>query len=348
MTASGPVQAVYKPHRGEQSLWDFPDGLYRREVAAYRLSEALGWGLVPPTVLRDDGPFGTGSVQLFLEADYERHYFTLLEDGGREGELEAFCAFDVVANNADRKSGHVLVDADEHLWGIDHGLCFHAQPKLRTVIWDFAERGGARLDRRRPGAAGGRRTAGRPGGTAVVGGGRGGGPTGRAACPRSGSSPNPTATVPPTPGRWSDRTVPRPGSGDPARGGSGASGRSADAWIQLHVQLRLDGGRHRGGQAGPAPRGQVDAVRGAHVDLGTRCVGQERRERRPGCRPATGPTTRKLAPRSLVWATWAATRLFRCFRAALSPGFCMGGIPTHSTWAPAALASAMKAATRAE
>jgi uncharacterized repeat protein (TIGR03843 family) len=136
---AGPVQAVYKPHRGEQSLWDFPDGLFRREVAAYRLSEALGWGLVPPTVLRDDAPFGTGSVQLFLEADYERHYFTLLEDGGREAELEAFCAFDVVANNADRKSGHVLVDADEHLWGIDHGLCFHALPKLRTVIWDFAE-----------------------------------------------------------------------------------------------------------------------------------------------------------------------------------------------------------------
>jgi uncharacterized repeat protein (TIGR03843 family) len=136
---TGPVQAVYKPHRGEQSLWDFPDGLFRREVAAYRLSEALGWGLVPPTVLRDDAPFGTGSVQLFLEADYERHYFTLLEDGGREDQLEAFCAFDVVANNADRKSGHVLVDADEHLWGIDHGLCFHAQHKLRTVIWDFAD-----------------------------------------------------------------------------------------------------------------------------------------------------------------------------------------------------------------
>jgi uncharacterized repeat protein (TIGR03843 family) len=78
-------------------------------------------------------------VQLFVEADYERHYFTLLEDGGRERELEVFCAFDVVANNADRKSGHVLVDTDEHLWGIDHGLCFHAHPKLRTVIWDFAD-----------------------------------------------------------------------------------------------------------------------------------------------------------------------------------------------------------------
>jgi uncharacterized repeat protein (TIGR03843 family) len=160
-----PVQAVYKPHRGEQSLWDFPDGLYRREVAAYELSEALGWGIVPPTVLRDDAPFGSGSVQLFIAADYERHYFTLLEDGalgegdsegGSAGDagyagdagdaadgshadvLRTFCAFDVVANNADRKSGHVLVDAGERLWGIDHGLCFHAQHKLRTVIWDFA------------------------------------------------------------------------------------------------------------------------------------------------------------------------------------------------------------------
>ncbi len=134
-----PVQAVYKPHQGEQSLWDFPDGLYRREVAAYRLSEALGWGLVPPTVLREDAPFGPGSVQLFLQSDYEQHYFTLLEGGGREEELRVFCAFDVVANNSDRKSGHVLYGADGRLWGIDHGLCFHVQHKLRTVIWDFAE-----------------------------------------------------------------------------------------------------------------------------------------------------------------------------------------------------------------
>jgi uncharacterized repeat protein (TIGR03843 family) len=135
---SRPVQAVYKPHQGEQSLWDFPDGLYRREVAAYRLSEALGWGIVPPTVLREDAPFGPGSVQLFVEADYEEHYFTLLEEGGHEGQLEVFCAFDVVANNADRKSGHVLHTGEGRLWGIDHGLCFHAQHKLRTVIWDFA------------------------------------------------------------------------------------------------------------------------------------------------------------------------------------------------------------------
>ena len=133
-----PLFAVYKPGRGERSLWDFPDGLFRREVAAYRLSELLGWDLVPPTVLRDDGPFGPGSLQLFVEADYEQHYFTLYDTGGHEDALRAFCLFDAVANNADRKSGHVLIGPDGHLWGVDHGLCFHRQPKLRTVIWDFA------------------------------------------------------------------------------------------------------------------------------------------------------------------------------------------------------------------
>jgi uncharacterized repeat protein (TIGR03843 family) len=93
---------------------------------------------VPPTVVRDDAPFGPGSLQLFIAADYEHHYFTLLEEGSREDELQVFCAFDVVANNADRKSGHVLYASDGRLWGIDHGLCFHAHHKLRTVIWDFA------------------------------------------------------------------------------------------------------------------------------------------------------------------------------------------------------------------
>jgi uncharacterized repeat protein (TIGR03843 family) len=134
-----PLHAVYKPASGEQSLWDFPDGLYRREVAAFALSEALGWGLVPPTVERVDGPFGPGSLQLFVEADYEEHYLTMLEAGGYEDVLATICAFDVVANNADRKSGHVLQGADGRLWGIDHGLCFHRQHKLRTVIWDFAD-----------------------------------------------------------------------------------------------------------------------------------------------------------------------------------------------------------------
>jgi uncharacterized repeat protein (TIGR03843 family) len=132
------VHAVYKPGRGERPLWDFPDGLYRREVAAAALSDALGWGLVPPTVLRHDGPLGSGSVQLFVEADYEQHYFTLVETGGHDEALRAICAFDVVANNADRKSGHVLLGTGGRLWAIDHGLCFHEEPKLRTVVWDFA------------------------------------------------------------------------------------------------------------------------------------------------------------------------------------------------------------------
>jgi uncharacterized repeat protein (TIGR03843 family) len=132
------LAAVYKPGSGERDLWDFPDRLFLREVAAFALSEALGWGLVPPTVLRDDGPFGQGSLQLFVEADYAQHYFTLFDEGDHDAVLRTMCAFDVVANNADRKSGHVLLGAGDRLWGIDHGLCFHRQPKLRTVIWDYA------------------------------------------------------------------------------------------------------------------------------------------------------------------------------------------------------------------
>jgi uncharacterized repeat protein (TIGR03843 family) len=134
----GDLFAVYKPGNGERTLWDFPDQLYRREVAAYVLSEALGWGLVPPTVERIDAPFGPGSLQLFVDVDYAQHYFTLLDTGACEAALETVCAFDVVANNADRKSGHVLRGPDGRIWAIDHGLCFHRQHKLRTVIWDFA------------------------------------------------------------------------------------------------------------------------------------------------------------------------------------------------------------------
>ncbi|MGP8058989.1 MAG: SCO1664 family protein [Acidimicrobiales bacterium] len=129
--------AVYKPARGERPLWDFPTGLHRREVAAYVVSEALGWGLVPETVARHDAPFGPGSVQRFVPEDGTSHYFTLVEDPAWHPDLVRFAAFDVVANNADRKSGHVLA-AEGRLWGIDHGLTFHTQPKLRTVIWDFA------------------------------------------------------------------------------------------------------------------------------------------------------------------------------------------------------------------
>lgn len=131
------IRAVYKPARGERPLWDFPTGLYRREVAAYVLSQALGWDLVPETVTRREGPFGPGSVQRFVPEDGISHYFTLVEDESWHSTLVAIAAFDVMANNADRKSGHVLL-ADGRLWAIDHGLAFHAAPKLRTVIWDFA------------------------------------------------------------------------------------------------------------------------------------------------------------------------------------------------------------------
>jgi hypothetical protein len=131
------LAAVYKPARGERPLWDFPTGLHRREVAAYVLSEALGWDLVPPTIERLDAPLGVGSLQLFVDEDGESHYFTLRDESRWTESLHRMAVFDVVANNADRKSGHVLL-ADDRLWAIDNGLSFHCQPKLRTVIWDFA------------------------------------------------------------------------------------------------------------------------------------------------------------------------------------------------------------------
>jgi uncharacterized repeat protein (TIGR03843 family) len=129
---------VYKPARGERPLWDFPRGLHRRELAAWHLSEALGWGLVPLTVPRE-GPYGEGSVQLFVAADFEQHYFTLREDARHHDQLKRICAFDLVANNADRKSGHCLLAEDGAIYAIDNGLCFHVEPKLRTVIWEFAD-----------------------------------------------------------------------------------------------------------------------------------------------------------------------------------------------------------------
>jgi uncharacterized repeat protein (TIGR03843 family) len=129
--------AVYKPARGERRLWDFPTGLHRREVAAFLVSEALGLGVVPETVERTEAPFGVGSVQRFVPEDGSSHYFTLREDDRWRDVLIGIAAFDVVANNADRKSGHVLL-AEDRLWAIDNGLCFHEEPKLRTVIWDYA------------------------------------------------------------------------------------------------------------------------------------------------------------------------------------------------------------------
>jgi uncharacterized repeat protein (TIGR03843 family) len=139
------LTAVYKPQRGERPLWDFPRGsLNKRELAAFLVSDALNWDLVPPTVLRR-GPHGPGSVQLFIDHDPETHYFTL--EGRPEFcfSLQRMALFDVIINNADRKGGHVLLEADAgeptvpgRLWGIDHGICFHGDYKLRTVIWEFA------------------------------------------------------------------------------------------------------------------------------------------------------------------------------------------------------------------
>jgi hypothetical protein len=132
------VGAVYKPGRGERTLWDFPSHLYRREVVAYQVSEALGLGLVPETVLRVDAPFGEGSLQRFVDADFSEHYFSLLDNPEKHDVLRRIGAFDLLVNNADRKGGHCLLGKDGRVWAIDHGLCFHVQPKLRTVIWDFA------------------------------------------------------------------------------------------------------------------------------------------------------------------------------------------------------------------
>ncbi len=128
--------AVYKPHRGERPLWDFPQGtLCLREVAAYVVSRALGWPLIPPTVLRD-GPHGVGALQLFIDADLEATYFSLREE--RRADLFPVALFDILSNNADRKGGHLLLDEWDRIWAIDNALTFHAEPKLRTVIWDFA------------------------------------------------------------------------------------------------------------------------------------------------------------------------------------------------------------------
>jgi uncharacterized repeat protein (TIGR03843 family) len=133
------LQAVYKPFRGEQPLWDFPDNtLAQREVAAYMVSEALGFHFVPYTVLRVDVPaYGPGSLQQYIEYDSEYHYFTFSD--ADKARLRPVVLFDVLVNNADRKGSHVLIEKDTRkLWAIDHGLCFHEEDKLRTVLWDFA------------------------------------------------------------------------------------------------------------------------------------------------------------------------------------------------------------------
>lgn len=131
-------QAIYKPVRGERPLWDFERGLHKRERAAYLLSEHLGIGAVPPTVIRD-GPYGEGSFQWFVDADHSEHYFTIFEKfEDLHDQLREIAVLDVLANNTDRKSGHCLL-AHDRVWAIDQGLCFSAPFKLRTVIWEFSD-----------------------------------------------------------------------------------------------------------------------------------------------------------------------------------------------------------------
>ena len=130
--------AVYKPSRGEQPLWDFPENtLALREVAAYLVSEALGFHIVPYTTLREDGPHGSGSLQQFIDYDPNYHYFSF--SGEDRQLLRPIVLFDLLVNNADRKGGHVFFETNTHkLYAIDHGICFHEEDKLRTVLWDFA------------------------------------------------------------------------------------------------------------------------------------------------------------------------------------------------------------------
>jgi hypothetical protein len=128
--------AVYKPQAGEIPLWDFFEGtLCRREVAAFEVARAIGWPDVPPTVLRE-GPEGPGSLQQYVDFDPEQHYLTLRER--RADDFRRVALFDAVINNADRKSGHCLLSRDGRVFLIDHGVCFHHLPKIRTVIWEFA------------------------------------------------------------------------------------------------------------------------------------------------------------------------------------------------------------------
>jgi uncharacterized repeat protein (TIGR03843 family) len=126
---------VYKPVAGERPLWDFPDGtLAGREVGAYLVSEATGWDVVPPTVLRD-GPFGPGACQLWIDVDEDVDLVGLLrsDDPG----LQRIAIFDAVVNNADRKGGHLLPTPGGHVFGVDHGVCFSTEDKLRTVLWQW-------------------------------------------------------------------------------------------------------------------------------------------------------------------------------------------------------------------
>jgi uncharacterized repeat protein (TIGR03843 family) len=143
------LRAIYKPLKGERPLWDYPTGLWRREVAASELSAFLGWDAIPRTVARE-GPYGIGSMQRFVDADFEHHYFTIRETLIADRpmldlQMRRLATFDLLANSGDRKSGHVLVEglgddpqcALPSIYGIDNGLSFHDEHKLRTVMWDY-------------------------------------------------------------------------------------------------------------------------------------------------------------------------------------------------------------------
>ncbi len=137
VTLEETLSAVYKPTRGEQPLWDFPaQSLAKREAAAYLVSEALGWHFVPPTVYRRKAPLGPGSLQLFIPHHPEYHAFNFSPEDRQR--LRQVAVFDLLTNNADRKASHILKDEQGRLWLIDHGLCFHVDEKLRTVLWEFA------------------------------------------------------------------------------------------------------------------------------------------------------------------------------------------------------------------
>ena len=136
---AGGNQVIYKPIRGEQPLWDFPEGsLAARETAAYLVSEALGLGVVPPTILRD-GPAGEGAVQLWIDHEGVQRAVDLVnasDDG-----LRRLALFDAITNNGDRKGGHILPLADGRILGVDHGVTFAVEPKLRTVLWAWRSKG---------------------------------------------------------------------------------------------------------------------------------------------------------------------------------------------------------------
>ena len=129
-------KAIYKPQKGEIPLWDFPpETLANRETAAFLISEALSWGFVPPTIIRPDAPLGPGSLQWFIPHDPEVNYFTFSRE--LKEKLRSVVVFDIIINNADRKGSHIIIDNHGKIWLIDHGICFHHESKLRTVIWDF-------------------------------------------------------------------------------------------------------------------------------------------------------------------------------------------------------------------